>query len=232
MHEVDQAAPAGAVADVLQIPAFLSRQTDLLVGRGADRARREHQEGPVPGAPRRPARRRQGHRRGQRRTCSSPSAASRSATTTSSSTCARFPMMRELGVPVVFDVTHSLQLPGAGDGVTAGLAAVHRAAGARRRRAGVDGVFLEVHEDPARAKSDAPERPATRPASSRCFVNWCRSMPSPEPRDPADGRRAARPRAGAQGAADRSRGHPRARRPPRRAVRAAPWSCCATAAAG
>ena len=45
-----------------------------------------------------------------------------------------FPMMREQGVPVVFDVTHSLQLPGGGDGVTAGLARVHRAAGVGRRR--------------------------------------------------------------------------------------------------
>ena len=59
-----------------------------------------------------------------------------------------FPIMRELGLPVVFDVTHSLQLPGGGDGVTAGLAAVHRAAGAR---------------------------PASRPASTACSSKCTRS---------------------------------------------------------
>jgi 2-dehydro-3-deoxyphosphooctonate aldolase (KDO 8-P synthase) len=63
--------------------------------------------------------------------------------------------MRELGVPVVFDVTHSLQLPGAGDGVTAGLAQYIPTLARAGVAAGVDGVFLEVHDEPARARSDA-----------------------------------------------------------------------------
>src|SRR5207245_4571854 len=66
-----------------------------------------------------------------------------------------FPMMRAQGVPVVFDVTHSLQLPGGGDGVTAGLAEHIEPLASAGVAAGVDGVFLEVHEEPARAKSDA-----------------------------------------------------------------------------
>ena len=66
-----------------------------------------------------------------------------------------FPMMRARGVPVVFDVTHSLQLPGGGDGVTAGLAEYIEPLASAGVAAGVDGVFVEVHEDPARAKSDA-----------------------------------------------------------------------------
>jgi 2-dehydro-3-deoxyphosphooctonate aldolase (KDO 8-P synthase) len=66
-----------------------------------------------------------------------------------------FPIMRGLGAPVVFDVTHSLQLPGAGDGVTAGLAEYIEPLASAGVGAGVDGVFLEVHEDPAKAKSDA-----------------------------------------------------------------------------
>jgi len=65
-----------------------------------------------------------------------------------------FPMMRGLGTPVVFDVTHSLQLPGGGDGVTAGLAEYIEPLARAGVAAGVDGVFLEVHEDPSRAKSD------------------------------------------------------------------------------
>jgi 2-dehydro-3-deoxyphosphooctonate aldolase (KDO 8-P synthase) len=64
-------------------------------------------------------------------------------------------MLRELGYPVVFDVTHSLQLPGAGDGVTAGLAEYIEPLASAGVAAGVDAVFMEVHEDPARAKSDA-----------------------------------------------------------------------------
>src|SRR5207253_6357888 len=66
-----------------------------------------------------------------------------------------FPMMRGEGIPVVFDVTHSLQLPGGGDGVTAGLAQYIEPLAAAGVAAGVDGVFLEVHEEPSRAKSDA-----------------------------------------------------------------------------
>jgi 2-dehydro-3-deoxyphosphooctonate aldolase (KDO 8-P synthase) len=66
-----------------------------------------------------------------------------------------FPMMSELGYPVVFDVTHSLQLPGGGDGVTAGLGQYITPLASAGVAAGVDGVFLEVHDDPRRAKSDA-----------------------------------------------------------------------------
>jgi 2-dehydro-3-deoxyphosphooctonate aldolase (KDO 8-P synthase) len=64
------------------------------------------------------------------------------------------PMMRALGYPVVFDVTHSLQLPGAGDGVTAGQAEFIEPLASAGVAAGVDGVFMEVHEEPSRARSD------------------------------------------------------------------------------
>jgi 2-dehydro-3-deoxyphosphooctonate aldolase (KDO 8-P synthase) len=66
-----------------------------------------------------------------------------------------FPIMRSQGFPVVFDVTHSLQLPGGGDGVTAGLAQYIEPLASAGVAAGVDGVFLEVHEEPSRAQSDA-----------------------------------------------------------------------------
>jgi 2-dehydro-3-deoxyphosphooctonate aldolase (KDO 8-P synthase) len=55
----------------------------------------------------------------------------------------------------VFDVTHSLQLPGGGEGVTAGLAEYIEPLARAGTGAGVDGIFLEVHEEPARARSDA-----------------------------------------------------------------------------
>ena len=67
-----------------------------------------------------------------------------------------FPMLRALGYPVVYDVTHSLQLPGRR---RRRHRAARRSSSSRWRRAGVaagvDGVFMEVHEDPPRAKSDA-----------------------------------------------------------------------------
>ena len=66
-----------------------------------------------------------------------------------------FPMLRGLGYPVVFDVTHSLQLPGAGEGVTAGQPEFIEPLASAGVAAGVDGLFLEVHEAPPRAKSDA-----------------------------------------------------------------------------
>jgi 2-dehydro-3-deoxyphosphooctonate aldolase (KDO 8-P synthase) len=66
-----------------------------------------------------------------------------------------FPMLRALGCPVVYDVTHSLQLPGGGDGVTAGQAEYIVPMASAGVAAGVDGVFMEVHQEPARAKSDA-----------------------------------------------------------------------------
>jgi 2-dehydro-3-deoxyphosphooctonate aldolase (KDO 8-P synthase) len=55
----------------------------------------------------------------------------------------------------VFDVTHSLQLPGAGDGVTAGMAEYIEPLASAGVAAGVDAVFMEVHEEPSRAQSDA-----------------------------------------------------------------------------
>ena len=71
-----------------------------------------------------------------------------------------FPMLRALGYPVVFDVTHSLQLPGGGDGVTAGLAEYIEPLASAGVAAGVDGVFLEVHEDPVAREERRAERAA------------------------------------------------------------------------
>jgi 2-dehydro-3-deoxyphosphooctonate aldolase (KDO 8-P synthase) len=66
-----------------------------------------------------------------------------------------FPMLRQLGWPVVYDATHSLQLPGGGDGVTAGQAEYIEPLAAAAVAAGIDGVFVEVHDNPPRARSDA-----------------------------------------------------------------------------
>jgi 2-dehydro-3-deoxyphosphooctonate aldolase (KDO 8-P synthase) len=154
IHEPAHAEAAAGVADVLQIPAFLCRQTDLLVaaaktGRIVNIKKGQflapddikHAVAKVvdAGNPRVVVTER-GTSFGYHNLVVDMRA---------------FPMMRALGVPVVFDVTHSLQLPGGGDGVTAGQAEYIETLACAGVAAGVDGIFLEVHEQPARAKSDA-----------------------------------------------------------------------------
>ena len=86
-----------------------------------------------------------------------------------------FPMMRALGAPIVFDVTHSLQLPGGGAGVT-GLGQ-HRGAGERRRvGAGVDGIFRRFTK--TRRKPRATRTRLTSRGSRRSSIDSNRSMPS------------------------------------------------------
>ncbi|HTZ75337.1 MAG TPA: 3-deoxy-8-phosphooctulonate synthase [Candidatus Aquilonibacter sp.] len=153
VHEVSHVAAAAEVCDVLQIPAFLCRQTDLLVAVG--------ESGRVANI-----------KKGQ---FLSPwdiaNAAEKVASTGNEKILLTergasfgyknlvvdmrsFPIMRKLGYPVVFDVTHSVQLPG-GQGTSSGgqpefIEPLARAGVA----AGVDGIFLEVHENPAKALSD------------------------------------------------------------------------------
>jgi 2-dehydro-3-deoxyphosphooctonate aldolase (KDO 8-P synthase) len=153
IHEPAQAAPVAAVADVLQIPAFLSRQTDLLVAAAQTGRVVNVKKGQflAPLDMRHPV--------AKVRESGNP----RVFVTERGFTFGyhnlvvdmrAFPMIRSLGVPVVFDVTHSLQLPGAGDGVTAGQAEFIEPLASAGVAAGVDGVFMEVHEEPSRAKSD------------------------------------------------------------------------------
>jgi len=154
IHEAAEAAIAAEVADVLQIPAFLSRQTDLIVA--AARTGRvvnikkgqflapddmKHAVAKVVAA-------------GNTRVIATERGTSFGYHNLVVD-MRGFPIMREMGMPVIFDVTHSLQLPGGGDGVTAGLAQYITPLASAGVAAGVDGLFLEVHEEPTRAKSDA-----------------------------------------------------------------------------
>jgi len=154
IHEPSHARAAAEVADVLQIPAFLSRQTDLIVAAA--------KTGRIVNI-----------KKGQflapddvkHAVAKAVEAGNARVIVTERGTSfgyhnlvvdmRAFPLMRAQGVPVVFDVTHSLQLPGAGDGVTAGLAEYIEPLASAGVAAGVDGVFFEVHEEPSRAKSDA-----------------------------------------------------------------------------
>lgn len=154
IHEPAQAAPAADVADILQIPAFLSRQTDLIVAAAKTGRVINVKKGQflapkdmkhviakiTESGNQKVLVTERGVSFGYNNLVVDPRA---------------FPMLRALGYPVVFDVTHSLQLPGAGDGVTAGLAEYIEPMAQAGVGAGVDGVFMEVHQTPASAKSDA-----------------------------------------------------------------------------
>jgi 2-dehydro-3-deoxyphosphooctonate aldolase (KDO 8-P synthase) len=154
IHEPSHAAAAGEVVDVLQIPAFLCRQTDLLVAAARTGKPVNVKKGQFL-AP-----------NDMRHVVAklTESGAAGVLLTERGTTFGynnlivdmrALPMLRALGHPVIFDVTHSLQLPGAGDGVTAGLAEYIEPLARAGVAAGVDGVFLEVHDQPSQAKSDA-----------------------------------------------------------------------------
>jgi len=154
IHEPSHAAEAASVADVLQIPAFLSRQTDLLVAAARTGKVINVKKGQFLA----PADMRHVIEKVTAEGNHSVLVTERGVTFGYNNLVVdmrALPMLRELGYPVVFDVTHSLQLPGAGDGVTAGLAQYIEPLACAGVAAGVDAVFMEVHEDPSRAKSDA-----------------------------------------------------------------------------
>lgn len=154
IHEPGQAAEAAQIADVLQIPAFLSRQTDLLVAAA--------RTGRVVNI-----------KKGQFLAPGDVRYAVEKVTTAGNDQVMvtergvtfgynnlvvdmrAFPILRSLGHPVIYDVTHSLQLPGGGEGVTRGQAEFIEPLASAGVAAGVDGVFIEVHERPEQAKSDA-----------------------------------------------------------------------------
>jgi 2-dehydro-3-deoxyphosphooctonate aldolase (KDO 8-P synthase) len=154
VHETDQVAAVADVADILQIPAFLSRQTDLLVAAAKTGRAVNVKKGQFLA----PLDMRHVIAKLTQSGNNSVLITERGVTFGYNNLVVdprAFPMLRMLGFPVVFDVTHSLQLPGAGEGVTAGLAQYIEPLAQAGVGAGVDGVFMEVHEDPPKAKSDA-----------------------------------------------------------------------------
>jgi 2-dehydro-3-deoxyphosphooctonate aldolase (KDO 8-P synthase) len=155
VHEPAQVGPAAEVCDVLQIPAFLSRQTDLLVEAG--------RSGRVVNI-----------KKGQ---FLSPWDARHAAEKVASTGNERviltergasfgynnlvvdmrsLVVMREFGFPVVLDVTHGVQLPGGGAGASSGQPQFIEPLARAGVAVGIDGVFLEVHDQPERALSDGP----------------------------------------------------------------------------
>ena len=153
IHEASQAAPVAEVADVLQIPAFLSRQTDLLVAAGRTGRVVNLKKGQflspweMANAVEKIA------KGGNDRIFLTERGASfgyQNLVVDMRS----FPIMRKTGCPVVFDVTHSVQLPGGAGKSSGGQPEFIEPLARAGVAVGVDGVFLEVHENPVKALSD------------------------------------------------------------------------------
>jgi len=153
IHEAAQAGPAAEVCDVLQIPAFLCRQTDLLVEAGrtgrvinikkgqflAPWDMRYAAEKVVAGGGERIILTERGSSFGYQNLVVD---------------FRGLKIMRDLGYPVVLDVTHSLQLPGAAKGKSGGQPEFIETLARAGVAAGADGMFFETHEAPERALSD------------------------------------------------------------------------------
>ncbi|MCX6307139.1 MAG: 3-deoxy-8-phosphooctulonate synthase [Bacteroidetes bacterium] len=153
IHSEEQAAMAAAYVDVLQIPAFLSRQTELLVAAG--------KTGKVVNI-----------KKGQFASAESMKFAVQKVLQTGNSRIMltergttfgyndlivdfrNIPEMQANGVPVIVDVTHSLQQPNQGSGITGGRPDLIETIAKAAIAAGTDGIFLETHPDPANALSD------------------------------------------------------------------------------
>ena len=155
VHESGQVAPAAEVCDVIQIPAFLSRQTDLLVEAGRCRAAVNIKKGQFLSPwDVRYAVEKVAH-----------SGNSRILLTERGSSFGYnnlvvdmrgLQAMRGWEYPVILDVTHSLQLPGGEDRRSGGQPEFIETLARAGVAVGVDGVFMEVHDNPARALSDGP----------------------------------------------------------------------------
>ncbi len=154
VHESDQVSAVADVADIIQIPAFLCRQTDLLIAAGESGKAVNVKKGQfmAPWEMKNVVEkiRSTGNRRilltergtffGYNRLVND---------------MIGIPQMRELGAPVIFDATHSTQLPGGLGTATGGQRQYVGLLAHAATAAGVDGLFVEVHPDPEKSPSDA-----------------------------------------------------------------------------
>jgi 2-dehydro-3-deoxyphosphooctonate aldolase (KDO 8-P synthase) len=155
IHEISQVAPVAEVADILQIPAFLSRQTDLVL----EAARSGRAVNIKKGQFLAPLDARNIVDKVRAVGCEKLMLTERGVSFGYNNLVVdmrSFPIMREFGVPVVFDVTHSLQLPGGLGDATGGQSEYIEPLARAGVACGVDAVFMEVHDCPERALSDGP----------------------------------------------------------------------------
>lgn len=157
VHLPEQAAPVAEAVDLLQIPAFLCRQTDLLLACAATGRPVNVKKGQflAPEDMAHPlAKLKAGGAKGVLLTERGVSFGYHQLVVDMTS----LPRMRALGAPVCFDATHSVQRPGGAGGTTGGDRALVPYLARAAVAAGVDAVFMEVHDDPDQAWSDGPNQ--------------------------------------------------------------------------
>jgi 2-dehydro-3-deoxyphosphooctonate aldolase (KDO 8-P synthase) len=155
VHESVQVEPVAKVCDVLQIPAFLSRQTDLLLAAAATGRTVNVKKGQFLSP------QDMEHVTGKLKQGGAPEIWQTERGTTFGYQnlvvdMRSFAIMRQNGCPTVFDVTHSVQLPGAAGGKSGGQREFAPPLAMAALAAGADGLFIETHPDPAHALSDGP----------------------------------------------------------------------------
>ena len=155
VHDVSQVAPVAEVADILQIPAFLARQTDLILAAAQSGRAVNVKKGQFLA----PSDARNIVDKARAAGCEKLLLTERGVSFGYNNLVVdmrSFAIMREFGVPIVFDVTHSLQLPGGLGHATGGQSEYIEPLARAGVAAGVDAVFMEVHDCPERALSDGP----------------------------------------------------------------------------
>ena len=155
VHDTAQVEAAAAVADILQIPAFLCRQTDLISAAARTGRALNIKKGQFLA----PQDARNIVEKAQAVGCERLMLTERGVSFGYNNLIVdmrSFPIMKDFGVPIIFDVTHSLQLPGGLGHATGGLSEYIEPLARAGVACGVDGVFMEVHDAPERAPSDGP----------------------------------------------------------------------------
>ena len=155
IHDPAQVESVAEVADILQVPAFLCRQTDLILAAARSGRAVNIKKGQFLA----PEDARNIVEKAQAAGCERLMLTERGVSFGYNNLVVdmrSFPIMGEFGVPIVFDVTHSLQLPGGLGNATGGLSQYIEPLARAGVACGVDAVFMEVHDAPERAPSDGP----------------------------------------------------------------------------
>jgi 2-dehydro-3-deoxyphosphooctonate aldolase (KDO 8-P synthase) len=155
VHTEGQATEAGTVVDVLQIPAFLCRQTDLLIAAAKTGKVVNVKKGQFLSPLEMGNAVKKIEECGNRRLVLTERGSSFGYNNLVVD-MRSFPILRSFGYPVVFDATHSVQLPGGGGAKSGGQREFVEPLACAAAGVGVDGFFMEVHPDPDQALSDGP----------------------------------------------------------------------------
>lgn len=155
VHTEEQATEAGKVVDVLQIPAFLCRQTDLLIAAARTGKVVNVKKGQFLSPPEMANAVKKVEECGSQNIVLTERGSSFGYNNLVVD-MRSFPIMRSFGYPVVFDATHSVQLPGGGGTKSSGQREFVEPLACAAAGAGVDGFFMEVHPNPDEALSDGP----------------------------------------------------------------------------